>query len=99
MSEMQVDPKEQVFSGVTIGVPTFGKISTMWVMSQITLGIPIFTNLGYHFVQGKPVDVARSEIALNAENGGQSYVFFRDDDTIVPRDGLQKLIKRFPMAK
>ena len=96
MNEQQ-DPKQTVFSGVTIGVPTFGKVSTMWTISQLSLAIPIFTNIGYHFLQGKPVDIARSEIALNALNTGQGFVFFRDDDTLVPRDGLSKLMKRLPI--
>lgn len=96
MEELK-DPKAEIFQGVTIGVPTFGMISAGFLMSQVGMGIPIFTNIGYHFVQGKPVDVARNEIVQGALDAKNHWVFFRDDDTLVDRDALLKLIKRFPI--
>lgn len=95
--EKDVDPKLAFFQGVTFGIPTFGKFSASFFVSQATMAMPIFTNVGYHIVQGKPVDVARNEIVINAMRSKQAYVFFRDDDTIAPRDALMKLMKRLPL--
>lgn len=90
-------PENYHFQGIVVGIPTFGKVSGMFMLSQLTMSLPIFCNMGYHTVQGKPVDIARNEIAFHAMHNGQAYVLFRDDDTIAPRDTILKLQKRFPM--
>jgi predicted SAM-dependent methyltransferase len=88
--------KDCHFQGIVFGIPTFGMVSDSFAMSQQTMAMPIFMNAGYHYVRGKPVDVARNEIAWHAYHNKVGYVFFRDDDTIAPRDALIKMIKRFP---
>lgn len=90
------EAKEVHYQGVVYGIPTFGRPSINFQICQNTIVTPIFVNVGYHHVQGKPVDVARNEIAWTAQRNGTGYVFFRDDDTIVPPDALQKLLARFP---
>ena len=92
-------PREAKYQGIVMGIPTFGMISFTWTASQLTMAVPIFTNIGYHFVQGKPVDVARNEIAYAAMQNKNAYVLFRDDDTIAPRDAILKLTKRFDAYK
>ncbi len=86
--------KSHHFQGIVFGIPTFGMVSDTFMMSQVTMAMDIFTNVGYHLVRGKPVDIARNEIAYNALKTKAAYVFFRDDDTIAPRDALLKLVKR-----
>jgi hypothetical protein len=88
--------KQKHYQGVVIGIPTFGMMSDTFSASAQTMAMPIFLNCGYHYVRGKPVDVARNEIAFYALSGGAGFVFFRDDDTIVPRDALMKMINRIP---
>jgi predicted SAM-dependent methyltransferase len=92
-----IDPRPTYYQGVMFGIATFGKFSSSFFVSQATMQMPIFTNVGYHLVQGKPVDVARNEIAHTAMKANQAYVFFRDDDTIAPGDALMKLMKRLPL--
>jgi predicted SAM-dependent methyltransferase len=88
--------KNKHFQGVSVGVPTFGMISDNMTISLSTMKMPIFTNLFFHYVRGKPVDVARCEIANQAFTMGAGFVWFRDDDTLAPNDALMKLHKRFP---
>jgi predicted SAM-dependent methyltransferase len=91
--------KNEHFGATIIGVPTFGMQSADFLLNLNTQAMPIFNNVGYMFVQGKPVDVARNEIAQAALNNKHSYVFFRDDDVLAPRDALGKLMKRLPMEE
>lgn len=94
-----VDEKAVHYQGVTIGIPTFGKISDTFMISQLTMSIPIFTNLGYHTVRGRPVDAARNIIANSAMKTHAGFVFFRDDDTLAPRDALNKMLGRLPIPE
>lgn len=97
METTDKNPKQSHYQGVLIGVPTFGMISVEWFKAQSTMAMHIFTNWVYMPVQGKPVDIARNEIVQAALDNNFGYVFFRDDDTIAPRDALLKMMKRFPM--
>jgi len=89
--------KESHYHGVVYGIPTFGMMSRAFLQAQWTMAVPIFCNVGYHTVVGKPVDVARNEIAFSSIINNQAYVFFRDDDVIAPRDALIKMLERLPM--
>lgn len=91
------EPKTVHYESIVLGIPSFGKVSMNFYLSQATMAQHIFTNLIYHPVYAKPVDVARNEIAYTAINNKCGYVFFRDDDTIAPRDALTKMLKRFPI--
>jgi predicted SAM-dependent methyltransferase len=89
------DPKNVLYENVLLAIPTFGKVSINFMVSQTMMSVPIFTSMAYMYIQGKPVDVARNEIAWYALNNLKAgYVFFRDDDVLVPRDALIKLFKR-----
>jgi predicted SAM-dependent methyltransferase len=91
--------KDVHYQGVIVGIPTFGKVSANFLMSSIGMFLPIFTNIGYHIVQGKPVDIARNEIAWTALQNKTAFVLFRDDDTICPRDALTRMIDRLPIKE
>lgn len=91
-----VAAKNKHYQGVGMGVPTFGMISDNMTVNLSTIKMPIFCNLYHHYVRGKPVDVARNEIANQALIGGAGFVWFRDDDTLAPADALMKLLERFP---
>jgi predicted SAM-dependent methyltransferase len=95
--EKKTPPKEEMYQGVLIGIPTFGMISKDFFVSQSTMAQHIFTNFTLMTVQGKPVDIARNEIAKVSLDNNFGYVLFRDDDTIAPRDALLKLLKRLPV--
>ena len=91
--------KEAHYSGVVFGIPTFGMASINFLTNMNTKGMPIFTNAGYHVVQGKPVDVARNEIAAATIINRNSYLIFRDDDTLAPHDAIPKLIQELHGSK
>jgi len=93
--EPQVDEKNVHYQGVIIGVPTFGKISDTFWQSDKSMGIPIFCNVGLMTIRGKPVDIARNEIAWICLQNKVGFIFFRDDDTICPSDALIKMMERF----
>ena len=79
-----------------IGVPTFGEVSIHWAMSLTSIAMPInFTNQ-FHIVLGKRIDEARNEVCevLLKDKSSPRFLFFLDDDVIMPPDSLRKLIHR-----
>lgn len=97
--EAVAEAKNAHYAGMVLGTPTFGMVSWNFLTNMNTKGMPIFTNAGYHGVQGKPVDVARNEIAWAAIQNKNSYVLFRDDDTLAPHDAVPKLEGRIPKSE
>lgn len=87
--------KDVHYSGVFVGVPTFGKVSSSFMWSTKTIQAPIFCNITGASIVGKPVDVARSEFASFVMKNNLGFLFFQDDDTIPPGDALIKLLERF----
>jgi len=83
--------QEKNYNGVLVGVPTFGMVSVNFMVSEKLMGMPIFTSPAYMTVIGKPVDVARNEIAFTAMDGNYGYVLFRDDDVMIAPDAMIKL--------
>jgi len=88
------EQKESKYNAVLVGIPTFGMVSINFLASIKMSGKPIWTTEIVMPVVGKPVDVARNEIAAKAVEGNYGYVFFRDDDVNAPPDALIKLIGR-----
>lgn len=94
MKSLKEQSPDEVYKGVLIGIPTFGMTSINFGISLATTGAPIFTSRSYLPVIGKPVDVARNEIAAVSISRNYSYVWFRDDDVSVEADSLVKLMAR-----
>lgn len=97
VSTMPVDhEKDTRFANVLIATPTFGKVSEAFHISDKTMGAPIFCNVAIQTIRGKPVDVARCEFADMLIKSKFGFLFFRDDDVIVPQNALINLLERFP---
>ena len=95
----QTDAKTVIYKNITIGTPTFGRVTTHFMASQTGMQKPIFTSMGLLFVEKKPVDVARNEIVdLCLTTVPTGFILFRDDDVYTERDALNKLFKRFTPA-
>ncbi len=76
---------------IVIGVPTFGKVSYLFVLARNHLGMPLVTNFIDKFVVGKQIDQARNEIVNFALQQNADYVFFLDDDVLPPPNALLRL--------
>lgn len=94
MKSLKEDPRESKYKGVLVGIPTFGMVSINFLVSQATSGMPIFTSRSYMPVIGKPVDIARNEIAAQALATNHGFVWFRDDDVSAEPDAAIKLMAR-----
>ena len=67
-----------------------GYVSTnFWLHDSIQS--PMNTTMARAVVKGKPVDVARNELVKYARNAGAKYIFFIDDDVLVPHNALIRL--------
>jgi hypothetical protein len=94
MKSLKDDPKDEKFNGILVGIPTFGTPSINFTRSIKMAGTPIFTSQAWYDVIGKPVDVARNEIAGVALSRNFSFVWFRDDDVLAEPEALIKLMGR-----
>jgi len=94
MRSLKDDPKDEKYNGVLLAIPTFGFPSINFTKSIRLASTPIFTSQGMADVQGKPVDVARNELAALALKLNYGYVWFRDDDVMADPDALVKLMGR-----
>ncbi len=79
-----------------IGVPTFGEVSIHWTMSLTSIAMPINFSNQYHIVLGKKIDEARNEIVEGVlkNESKPRFLFFLDDDVIMPPDTLRRLVHR-----
>ena len=67
-----------------------GLVSTNFWLSD-TVQAPMNTTMARACVKGQPVDVARNELVNHARRVGAKYIFFEDDDVLVPHNALIRL--------
>ena len=97
LSDQQAPPKPVI----VIGLPTFGTVSMKWHVQthdMLTLGKPMNRICLEKVVIGSRVDEARNLIVNEAlelrgtERMRTSHVFFVDDDVLIERDTLIRLL-------
>ena len=83
-------------SDCIIGVPSFGEVSIHWAMGLTAIAMPINFSNQYKVVLGKRIDEARNEVAEYVVNASDKprFLFFLDDDVIMPPDTLKRLVHR-----
>lgn len=79
---------------IAIGIPTWGRVSTLWARAYRHLGCPLGSSAAEIEVRDKPIAAARNEIMGTAIASGADYVFMLSDDVIVPGDTIIKLLQR-----
>lgn len=78
--------------GVGIGIPFGGRmVHPKWALSLKTIDFPVNTTQTIITVEGKDVTEARNEIVKVAKDVDCKYLFFLDDDVVVPRQVVQAL--------
>lgn len=80
-------------TGLMIGVPLSGNpLVPEWSFAFHALHPPMDYNVEYAMVMGKPVDVARCQIAETALAKKIKYLFFVDEDVTPPAHAIRQLI-------
>ena len=78
--------------GIAIGIPFGGRlVHPKWALSFKTLDFPVNTTQTVISVEGKDVTSARNDIVQTAIEQKCKYLFFLDDDVLVPRQTIQAL--------
>jgi len=86
--------KEDYYNKCVIGIPTFGAVSIEFLERLFYLGRPMNFGVELKYVKGKEVGEARNEIVQYALDTKARYVFFIDDDVLVPSGTLNVLAGR-----
>ena len=86
-------PNEKPGNLIMVGVPSKnGLYSTNFLGSLLKLGSTLNVSIAWDFEVGKPVDEARNLIVERAKAAGAKYLFFIDDDTIVPHFAIPRFL-------
>lgn len=78
--------------GVVLGLPTRGKVRAEWAVMFRSLQGPVNGSMATKIVINAPVAQARQAVAEWALENKARYLFFLDDDVLVPNNGLRRLI-------
>jgi len=80
------------FSGVAICVVSSGRpVHLRWALNLPTLAFPVGMSVGWFAIQGPDRAANREKLVEEAIKVGSRYVFFMDDDTVVPNFTLRYL--------
>ena len=78
--------------GIGIGIPFGGRlVHPKWALSLKTLDFPVNTTQTVISVEGQDVTSARNAIVKTALEQKCKYLFFLDDDVLIPRQTIQAL--------
>lgn len=78
--------------GIAIGLPFGGRlIHPKWAIALKTVDFPVNTTQTVISVEGKEITEARNLIAKTAVEQNCKYLWFIDDDVLVPRHAIQAL--------
>jgi hypothetical protein len=69
-------------------------VSMEWAMSLRHLIIPPEIGLEVRGLAGDPIDDMRNKFVDTALKAGHDYLFFNDDDTLLPPKALERLLER-----
>lgn len=78
--------------GVVMGVPSRGKVRIEWSIMMRSLQAPVNGSLQTKTIIDAPVAAAREEVAKWAIEHNARYLFFVDDDVLIPQNGLRRLV-------
>lgn len=90
-TDIAYDP-ENIEIGVVLGLPTRGRVRAEWAIMYRSLQGPVNGSMTTKTVLNAPVAQARQAIAEWAIDNKVQYLFFLDDDVLVPNNGLRRLI-------
>jgi hypothetical protein len=78
--------------GIAVGLPLCGRTTTpLWGVALASQTYPLNTSVTHVVVQKQSVDIARNQIVEWALDHNATYVWFIDDDVIVPPFAAQRL--------
>lgn len=78
--------------GIAIGIPFGGRlVHPKWALSLKTLDFPVNTTQTVISVEGDEITSARNRIVQTALENNCKFLWFLDDDVVVPRQAVQAL--------
>lgn len=75
-----------------LAVPSRGPTHVNWTMSMMNLHWPINTSTKRGIIVGQDVAQARNNFVWEAKECGAKYLFFIDDDVLIPPEGPKHMI-------
>ena len=86
--------KDFYYNRAVLGIPTFGAVSIEFMERLMFLGRPMNMNLELKYIKGQEVGAARNEVVEYALKTQAGYVFFVDDDVLIPAHAFCALMGR-----
>lgn len=79
---------------VVVAVPTRGNVRAEWAAMLAGLAMPINMTQVLRIIPGRSVEEARNVAVASAKELGAHYLFFLDDDVLVPNQGLRRMLHK-----
>lgn len=89
--EVAYDPDDTEI-GIVVGIPARGKVRIEWSIMLRSLQGPVNGSMCTKTVLNTPVAEARQAVAEWAIENKAKYLFFLDDDVLVPNNGIRRLV-------
>jgi hypothetical protein len=77
---------------VLIGVPSRGNVRVEWATMLLTLEMPVNLTYAVKIVTGETVEEARNILVQEARELETKYLFFLDDDVLVPNQTINRRV-------
>lgn len=78
--------------GVVCGMPARGRVRIEWAIMLRSLQAPVNGSMATKTVLNAPIAEAREAVAMWAVENNARYLFFLDDDVLMPNNGLRRLL-------
>jgi len=77
---------------VLIAVPSRGNVRVEWASMLMTLEMPVNLTYAMKIVTGETVEDARNTLVREARELEAKYIFFLDDDVLVPNQTISRMV-------
>lgn len=77
---------------VLIGIPSRGNVRVEWTMMLMALEMPVNLTYATKIVSGTTVEDARNVLVKEAQDLEANYIFFLDDDVLVPNQTINRMV-------
>lgn len=83
--------------GLVMAVPSRGPVRVEWAINSTSIAMPMSYSTAWKIVVNEEVGHARNMCVAQAQKQKAEFIFFLDDDVLVPQHALRRLVHTMQM--